>query len=278
MRTGSSGMITTIESCTLPTIAAISGAVTGGGAAIACACDLSIATQIGPLRLPDRAHARQLPVDQRTTRGSPICSARPGSRTSSSPRGWSMRRRAIASASTTSSSPTMPRCSRASKELAETIAGHAPLTMRATKEALRRLTQAANAEASTAMTSSPSAIPAPISAKAWKPSSASALRTGRAGEHERDTVGFIGLGLMGVGFVKRLLETGRSVVGCDLDAGRREEAEALGVALAASPAEVARAQPTPSASAVTTTKAVACRVSGLGRHPVRCADQRWHRR
>lgn len=70
-----------------------------------------------------------------------------------------------------------------------------------------------------------------------------------------ETIGFIGLGLMGAGFCKRLIATGRKVVGYDLDPARRVEAEALGVALAASPAEVAE-RANPVCIAVTTTKAV----------------------
>jgi len=55
----------------------------------------------------------------------------------------------------------------------------------------------------------------------------------------RPTVGFIGLGLMGEGFVKRLLATGHRVVGFDVAAGRCDTARALGVEIAASSAEVA---------------------------------------
>ncbi|AZO77653.1 MULTISPECIES: NAD(P)-dependent oxidoreductase [unclassified Bosea (in: a-proteobacteria)] len=77
------------------------------------------------------------------------------------------------------------------------------------------------------------------------------------------TIGFIGLGLMGAGFCKRLLATGRTVVGYDLDPARRAEADALGVALAASPAEVAE-RANPVCIAVTTTKAVQAVVSGEG--------------
>ncbi|MCV9935501.1 NAD(P)-dependent oxidoreductase [Boseaceae bacterium BT-24-1] len=77
------------------------------------------------------------------------------------------------------------------------------------------------------------------------------------------TIGFIGLGLMGAGFCKRLIATGHTVVGYDLDPARRAEAEALGVALAASPAEVAE-RANPVCIAVTTTKAVQAVVSGEG--------------
>ncbi|CAN7448769.1 NAD(P)-dependent oxidoreductase [Bosea sp. LjRoot237] len=77
------------------------------------------------------------------------------------------------------------------------------------------------------------------------------------------TIGFIGLGLMGAGFCKRLIATGRKIVGYDLDAARRAEAEALGVTLAASPAEVAE-RANPVCIAVTTSKAVQAVISGEG--------------
>jgi 3-hydroxyisobutyrate dehydrogenase len=54
------------------------------------------------------------------------------------------------------------------------------------------------------------------------------------------TIGFVGLGLMGQGFTKRLTETGHRVIGFDLDAGKIAQAKAHGVEPAASPAEIAR--------------------------------------
>jgi 3-hydroxyisobutyrate dehydrogenase/2-hydroxy-3-oxopropionate reductase len=75
------------------------------------------------------------------------------------------------------------------------------------------------------------------------------------------TVGFIGLGLMGVRFARRLLATGHKVVGYDLDAARRNEAAAFGVELAASPAEMATRSNRIGIS-VTTSKAVSDVVSG----------------
>lgn len=78
-----------------------------------------------------------------------------------------------------------------------------------------------------------------------------------------ETIGFIGLGLMGTGFCKRLLATDRKVVGYDLDPARRAEAQALGVALAASPAEVAE-RANPVCIAVTTTRAVNEVIGGEG--------------
>ena len=56
-------VLTILENCRVPTIAAIAGACTGGGAAIAACCDLRIAATGRPLRLPDRQDARKLPLD-----------------------------------------------------------------------------------------------------------------------------------------------------------------------------------------------------------------------
>jgi 3-hydroxyisobutyrate dehydrogenase-like beta-hydroxyacid dehydrogenase len=75
------------------------------------------------------------------------------------------------------------------------------------------------------------------------------------------TIGFIGLGLMGAGFTKRLVSQGCAVVGHDIDAAKLDAAKAWGVEPAASPAEVARRCDLV-CLCVTTTKAVAAVVSG----------------
>jgi 3-hydroxyisobutyrate dehydrogenase-like beta-hydroxyacid dehydrogenase len=54
-------------------------------------------------------------------------------------------------------------------------------------------------------------------------------------------IGFIGLGLMGAGFTKRLIATGHAVVGYDPDPARSGEAAKSGVKTVASAAEVAQA-------------------------------------
>ena len=54
-------------------------------------------------------------------------------------------------------------------------------------------------------------------------------------------IGFIGLGLMGTGFTKRLIATGHEVTGYDPDAARMDEAVGRGVRPAASAADVAQA-------------------------------------
>ncbi|MEZ5844950.1 MAG: NAD(P)-dependent oxidoreductase [Hyphomicrobiaceae bacterium] len=55
----------------------------------------------------------------------------------------------------------------------------------------------------------------------------------------RPTVGFIGLGLMGTGFVKRLIATGHKVVGYDIVPDKVAAAVALGAEAGRSPADVA---------------------------------------
>ena len=52
-------------------------------------------------------------------------------------------------------------------------------------------------------------------------------------------MGFIGLGLMGQGFTRRLIETGHHVVGFDIDAAKVQAAAKLGVTPAMSAADVA---------------------------------------
>jgi 3-hydroxyisobutyrate dehydrogenase-like beta-hydroxyacid dehydrogenase len=54
------------------------------------------------------------------------------------------------------------------------------------------------------------------------------------------TIGFIGLGLMGQGFTRRLIEKGHKVVGFDIDAGKTKSAASWGVAPTVSAAEVAQ--------------------------------------
>ncbi|TMJ01894.1 MAG: NAD(P)-dependent oxidoreductase [Alphaproteobacteria bacterium] len=56
-----------------------------------------------------------------------------------------------------------------------------------------------------------------------------------------ERIGFIGLGLMGTGFTRRLIATGHAVVGYDPDPGRMDEAAQRGVQPAASAADVAKA-------------------------------------
>src|SRR3954447_18961819 len=68
-------------------------------------------------------------------------------------------------------------------------------------------------------------------------------------------IGFIGLGLMGAGFTKRLVATGHRVTGYDIDADKLPAARRWGGGPAASPAEAARTADL-AAICVTTTHAV----------------------
>jgi len=137
-------VLTAIETCPKPTIAAIAGACTGGGAGIAAVCDLRIgaanarigfpiaktlgnclsmanyarlAALIGPARVIDLIYTARL-VEAEEAKAIGLLSE---------------------------VLPTPEALAERARELARTIAGHAPLTLRATKEAMRRLREAARA-------------------------------------------------------------------------------------------------------------------------------------
>jgi len=128
----------TLEKCRVPTIAAISGACTGGGAGIAASCDLRIATRNSRLGFPiartlgnclsmsnisrltalvGAARAKELIFTARLVEGPEALSA------------------GLVHEIVDDHAGLMKRAD----ELARTVANHAPLTLRATKEALRRL-------------------------------------------------------------------------------------------------------------------------------------------
>ena len=135
-----------IEDCPVPTIAAICGACTGGGAAIAAVCDLRIATAdarfgfpiartlgnclspenyarltalIGPARVKELIFtARLMSADEMLRVG--LC---------------------------TEILPDWEALVVRAAELAATVAGHAPLTLRVTKEALTRLARLSRIDA-----------------------------------------------------------------------------------------------------------------------------------
>lgn len=127
-----------IEQCEVPTIAAITGACTGGGAAIAAACDLRI-------------------CDQRMRFGFPIartlgnCLSIGNLNRMSALLGQGRVREIIFTARLVEAEealqiglvsevlPDAAACRARAEELANLLSGHAPLTLRATKEALRRL-------------------------------------------------------------------------------------------------------------------------------------------
>ena len=127
-----------LERCAVPTIAAVAGACTGGGAGIAAACDLRIAATnarfgfpiartlgnclsmaniarlsalIGPARVTDMIFTARLLNAQEAQTAGLVGEVLPSTE--------ALATRAV--------------------ELATLIASHAPLTLRATKEALRRM-------------------------------------------------------------------------------------------------------------------------------------------
>ncbi len=65
-----------------------------------------------------------------------------------------------------------------------------------------------------------------------------------AGKKSKGAVGIIGLGIMGGAFAKNLAAAGWRVVGYDISAARRREAQRAGVEIAADAAEVAAKVPT----------------------------------
>ena len=54
----------------------------------------------------------------------------------------------------------------------------------------------------------------------------------------KPVIGFIGLGLMGTGFIKRLLASGYDVIGLDVVEAKRSAAQALGAQLCETPADL----------------------------------------
>jgi enoyl-CoA hydratase/carnithine racemase len=130
----------TLEACRVPTIAAIAGACTGGGAGIAACCDLRIGTATAKFGFPI---ARTL--------GNCLSMSSLGRLTALI--GPARVKEIIFTARLVEAHEAaslgllhevvedLPALTRRADELARLIGSHAPLTLRATKEALRRLQQ-----------------------------------------------------------------------------------------------------------------------------------------
>jgi len=139
-------ILDTIERCPVPTIAAIAGFCTGGGAAIAAVCDLRIATASAQFGFPiARTLGNCLSMSNYARLVGLIGAQRvkemvflaklmdaPG---------------ALAAGLVSEVVPDVAALHARATELATTVAGHAPITLQVTKEALRRL-QAGAAEES----------------------------------------------------------------------------------------------------------------------------------
>ena len=133
-------ILTALEQCRIPTIAAIAGACTGGGAAIAACCDLRIATRDARFGFPiARTLGNCLSMASLSRLAALIGPARAKDLIftarlldAGGAFGFGLLNEVVED---------LPALERRADELARLIAGHAPLTLRATKEALRRLQQ-----------------------------------------------------------------------------------------------------------------------------------------
>ena len=131
-------VLTALETCPVPTIAAIAGACTGGGAGIAAACDLRIAARGAKLGFPiARTLGNCLSMANYTRLAALIGAGRVMEMifTARLLEAEEAHAAGLVSEVLDDHRALMDRAS----ELARTLAGHAPLTLRATKEALRRI-------------------------------------------------------------------------------------------------------------------------------------------
>ncbi len=128
----------TIERCPVPTVAAIAGACTGGGAAIAAACDLRIAAANARFGFPiARTLANCLSMSNIARLSALVGPARVIEMIFTA-RLFSAAE-ALAAGLVTEVLPDHPTLIARAAELATLVGSHAPLTLRATREALRRL-------------------------------------------------------------------------------------------------------------------------------------------
>ncbi|HEY5299171.1 MAG TPA: enoyl-CoA hydratase/isomerase family protein [Acetobacteraceae bacterium] len=127
-----------LERCPVPTIAAIAGACTGGGAGIAASCDLRIAATNARFGFPiARTLGNCLSMANYARLSELIGTARVTEIIFTARLIEAEEARAIGLVSEVLADATA--LARRADELARLVAGHAPLTLRATKEALRRL-------------------------------------------------------------------------------------------------------------------------------------------
>lgn len=128
----------TIETCPLPTIAAIHGACTGGGAAIAAVCDMRIASASARFGFPiARTLGNSLSVLNYARLSNMIGAARSKELIftarlveAQEAMGWGIYNEVVAD---------QPALQARAREVATLIAAHAPLTLRAAKESLLRV-------------------------------------------------------------------------------------------------------------------------------------------
>ena len=131
-------VLSTVEKCPLPTIAALSGACTGGGAGIAAACDIRIATRDLKMGFPiARTLGNCLSIANLSRLSALIGPARVKEMIFMARLVGAEEAKAIGLISeiVVDHAALVERAA----QLAETFAGHAPITLRVTKEGLRRL-------------------------------------------------------------------------------------------------------------------------------------------
>ena len=127
-----------VEKCPVPTIAAISGACTGGGAGIAAACDIRIATQDLKMGFPiARTLGNCLSIANLSRLSVLMGPGRVKEMIFTARLVGADEAKAVGLVSEVV--PDHAALVERARELAETLAGHAPLTLRTTKEGLRRL-------------------------------------------------------------------------------------------------------------------------------------------
>jgi enoyl-CoA hydratase len=140
------GVLNAIETCKVPTIAAISGACTGGGAAIAAVCDLRIATADMKFGFPiARTLGNCLSIENYARLAGIMGAARVKEMifTARLIEGAEAKTIGLVSELLETKEALLARAT----ELAQTIAQHAPLTLRVTKEALLRIGRLSRIEA-----------------------------------------------------------------------------------------------------------------------------------
>jgi enoyl-CoA hydratase/carnithine racemase len=131
-------VLTQIEECRVPTIAAITGVCTGGGAGIAACCDLRIGTKTTRMGFPiARTLGNCLSMSSLSRLTALIGPARVKDIIFTARLVGA--EEAAAAGLLTEVVEDLPTLQRRADELATLIAGHAPLTLTATKQALARL-------------------------------------------------------------------------------------------------------------------------------------------
>lgn len=139
-------VLRSIEDCRVPTIAAIAGACTGGGAAIAAVCDLRLATADARFGFPiARTLGNCLSIENYARLAALIGIARVKDIIFTARLLGAVEAKAVGLVSEVL--PDYDTLIVRATELAETIAGHAPLTLQVTKEALNRISRLSRIEA-----------------------------------------------------------------------------------------------------------------------------------